>query len=125
MPVVTMVGYVLFTFTHGRELRRHEDERLLGTILLVLGVLGVGTIGWTVRRPGVSVVTIQAIRSPYAEPTREVVRRFSVDIRGGHLPPAPPPVGNAKEQRRALPLRTTHRGAAAMGHVSVESQKPE
>lgn len=112
--MAAIVGFVLFAALHGKERREHEDERMLGTLLILCAVLGLAAGGWVARRPLPQLGRIQAMGSPFAEPLRQEVRRFAIDMRA-RLPPVPP----------SLPLRTTERGGAAVGHVNVQLRNDE
>lgn len=113
--LAAVAGYALFAAAHGRLLRRHDDERLLGNLLLVAAVLAVGAGAWIAQKPTAPLVSIQGRRAALAEPMRDEARELGVELSGGHLPPARP----------ILPVRTTSRGGAAVDHVHVPLRSPD
>lgn len=107
--IAAVAGYALFAAAHGRTLRAHDDERLLGNLLLVAAVLVVGAGAWIANKPTAPLVSIQNRRANLAEPLRDEAREMGVELVGGHRPAA----------SVVVPLRTTTRGGAAVGHVDV------
>jgi serine/threonine-protein kinase len=112
--MTAVAGFVLFAFGHGRELRDHDDERLLGNVLLVAALLGAGALAWMVRSPRASLVAIQRTPPPLAAPVREEVRAVAADLQGGRIPAV-----------RPLPLRANDVRGRGIGHVTVDAEQEE
>ncbi len=111
-----VAGYALFAGLHGRERRQHDDERLLGNLLLLAAVLALGAGVWIVRKPRASLTSIQSMRPALAEPVEDAARELAIGFQGQAWVPA----------ASSLPLRSNDEGARIVAPVvaPVSSTQP-
>jgi hypothetical protein len=112
--IAVVVGYAIFAASHGRELRQHDDERLLGNMLVVASLLALAAAAWIVQKPRASLITIQTARPAIVDATVTAASELATEVSGGQTSPA----------KARVNLRTNRRAGAAVDHVNVSLRTP-